>query len=149
MSLLLSHLKDDSYTPQKLSIKAGTGTHDLTEVRRSLLVSVAGHTRPGLTRSSRPSQVTSVHFEKPEGWQTVDLRDSTGDAAEVEDGCVVRRAPRALQDAEPLLHTRDDDRRREPISAFLVKITVVANHLNGKDTHIRGLKIWGPQSSVP
>lgn len=30
-----------------------------------------------------------------------------------------------------------------PISAFHLRIVVLANHLNGKDTHIRGLRVFG------
>jgi anaphase-promoting complex subunit 10 len=39
----LSHKKDDSYTPEKMSIRAGTSLRDLQDVRE-------------------------VRFEKPEGW---------------------------------------------------------------------------------
>lgn len=45
ISIHLSHPKDDSYTPQKISIRAGTGRHDLTEVRSRL--SRRGHVQPG------------------------------------------------------------------------------------------------------
>jgi len=30
------------------------------------------------------------------------------------------------------------------IKAFLVQISVLANHQNGKDTHLRGVKIFAP-----
>jgi len=30
------------------------------------------------------------------------------------------------------------------IKAFLVQITILANHQNGKDTHLRGVKIFAP-----
>lgn len=35
-----------------------------------------------------------------------------------------------------------------PISAFLLQVVIVANHLNGKDTHVRGLRVLGPKLSV-
>lgn len=36
-----------------------------------------------------------------------------------------------------------------PISAFHLRIIILANHLNGKDTHIRGVKVFGaPAGSV-
>lgn len=31
-----------------------------------------------------------------------------------------------------------------PIPAHHLRIVIVANHLNGKDTHVRGLKVFGP-----
>jgi hypothetical protein len=106
-------------------------------------------THPRLTLVLRLSQVTTVHFEKPEGWQTIDLRDSGGGIGgdDDDDGCVPALcscgSPADSLTPPPLPF------HREPISAFLIQITVVANHLNGKDTHIRGLRIWGPESFVP
>lgn len=32
----------------------------------------------------------------------------------------------------------------KPIYAYVLQIIVVANHMSGKDTHIRGLKVLGP-----
>ena len=34
--------------------------------------------------------------------------------------------------------------RRGVIKAFLVQILIVTNHQNGKDTHLRGVKIFAP-----
>lgn len=82
VSLLLSHIKDDSYTPQKLSIKAGTSKQDLTEVRNASLATICVLRRRWLTKICETSQVMMVQFEKPEGWQTIDLRDAIADDAE-------------------------------------------------------------------
>lgn len=38
-------------------------------------------------------------------------------------------------------------REGPPIPAHHLRIVIVANHMNGKDTHIRGLKIFGPPES--
>ncbi|WFD36014.1 hypothetical protein MCUN1_002885 [Malassezia cuniculi] len=35
-----------------------------------------------------------------------------------------------------------------PISVFLVQVCILGNHLNGKDTHIRSLRIFGPPVPV-
>lgn len=43
IAVYLSHKKDDSYTPEKMGIRAGTSLRDLQDVR-------------------------TVRFEKPEGW---------------------------------------------------------------------------------
>lgn len=37
----------------------------------------------------------------------------------------------------------------EPIYAFVLQVCILGNHLNGKDTHIRSLRIFGPQSQIP
>ncbi|KAL8290116.1 hypothetical protein RQP46_003055 [Phenoliferia psychrophenolica] len=78
---------DDSYTPQKISLRAGTYHGDLHEVRYVEMVS-------------------------PKGWQHFRL------AGEGEED--------------------------EPIRASLVQIAIISNHLNGKDTHVRGVQIFAP-----
>jgi hypothetical protein len=37
---------------------------------------------------------------------------------------------------------------REPIRAHLVQIAIISNHLNGKDTHVRGVRVFAPRESV-
>ncbi|KAL1407603.1 hypothetical protein Q8F55_007036 [Vanrija albida] len=91
IGLLTSHPRDDSYTPSRVSIRAGTGVHDLQEVRFE-------------------------EFSKPDGWVRIPLRPLDADGAG--DG--------------------------PPVPAHHLRIVIVANHLNGKDTHVRGLKVFGP-----
>ncbi|ORX39107.1 anaphase-promoting complex, subunit 10-domain-containing protein [Kockovaella imperatae] len=101
ISLHTSHPRDDSYTPSKISIKAGTSIHDLQEVR-------------------------FCEFSKPNGWMHIPLRpmDSSSEGQEI-DG--------------------------PPIPAHHLRILILANHLNGKDTHVRGLKVFGSpvQANAP
>lgn len=33
---------------------------------------------------------------------------------------------------------------RDPIHAYVLQVIIVANHMSGKDTHVRGLRILGP-----
>ncbi|BEI84873.1 hypothetical protein CcaverHIS002_0502740 [Cutaneotrichosporon cavernicola] len=95
IALLTSHRKDDSYTPSRLSIRAGTGVHDLQEVRYT-------------------------EFHKPDGWIVIPLRPMDADGA--------IEGP--------------------PIPTHHIRIVIVANHMNGKDTHVRGLKVFGPPEPV-
>lgn len=30
-----------------------------------------------------------------------------------------------------------------PVPAFYIRVQIVQNHLNGKDTHVRGLRVFG------
>ncbi|OCF35563.1 anaphase-promoting complex subunit 10 [Kwoniella heveanensis BCC8398] len=90
----MSHPRDDSYTPSKISIRAGTGVHDLQEVR-------------------------FIEFNKPDGWIPIVLRPmemSDDGGAEVEG---------------------------PPIPCHHLRVLILANHLNGKDTHVRGLRVFG------
>ena len=84
---------DESYTPTRITLLAGTGYHDL--------IAFAG-----------------LDFTQPKGWIDVPL-DHVGGG---EDGKTLR--------------------------AFLVQVRVVENHQNGKDTHVRGLKIYAKDERV-
>ncbi|KAM3223987.1 hypothetical protein ACQJBY_057403 [Aegilops geniculata] len=79
---------DESYTPSKISIRAGDGFHNLKEIKK-------------------------VELSKPVGWVHISLSGTD---------------PR-----ETFIHT------------FMLQIAVLANHLNGRDTHVRQIKIYGPR----
>ena len=34
---------------------------------------------------------------------------------------------------------------RPPIPCYHLRVLIVANHINGKDTHVRGLRVYGPK----
>ncbi|KAF8650997.1 hypothetical protein AX16_004983, partial [Volvariella volvacea WC 439] len=57
-----------------------------------------------------------VNLEKPNGWITFDISSEPNDEG---DGC-------------------------NPICAYMIQIIIAANHMSGKDTHVRGLRILGP-----
>ncbi|KAM0938144.1 putative APC10/DOC domain, Galactose-binding-like domain superfamily [Dioscorea sansibarensis] len=79
---------DESYTPSKISIRAGDGFHNLKEIK-------------------------TVELVKPVGWVHISLSGTD---------------PR-----ETFIHT------------FMLQLAVLSNHLNGRDTHIRQIKIYGPR----
>lgn len=85
--LYLDFEADESYTPTRITLLAGTGYHDLIPF-------------------------SALSFEQPKGWIDVPL-DHVGGG---EDGKTLR--------------------------VFLVQVRIVENHQNGKDTHVRGLKIY-------
>jgi anaphase-promoting complex subunit 10 len=78
---------DESYTPTRITLLAGTGYHDLLPF-------------------------SALEFAQPKGWIDVPL-DHVGGGP---DGKTLR--------------------------AFIVQVKIVENHQNGKDTHVRGLKIY-------
>jgi len=61
-----------------------------------------------------------VTLDKPDGWITFDVT------------------------SEPT----DEGEGYKPLHAYLVQVVVITNHMNGKDTHIRGLRILGPIEEV-
>lgn len=89
--LYLDFEADESYTPTRITLLAGTGYHDLLPF-------------------------SQLEFTQPKGWIDVDLSTVGGG----------RHGPTAGKE----------------LRAFLVQVKVVENHQNGKDTHLRGLRIY-------
>nr|XP_034933240.1 anaphase-promoting complex subunit 10-like isoform X2 [Populus alba] len=79
---------DESYTPSKISIRAGDGFHNLKEIKTMELV-------------------------KPTGWVYLSLSGN--------------------------------DPRETFVNTFMLQIAVLSNHLNGRDTHVRQIKVYGPR----
>lgn len=88
LSLYVDFKEDESYTPSKISIRAGDGFHNLKEIK-------------------------CVELVKPVGWVLISLSGS--------------------DPHEPFIHT------------FMLQLAVLSNHLNGRDTHVRQMKIYGPR----
>ncbi|MED6111567.1 Anaphase-promoting complex subunit 10 [Stylosanthes scabra] len=82
---------DESYTPSKVSIRAGDGFHNLKEIK-------------------------TVEFVKPAGWVYLSLSGT--------------------------------DPRETFVNTFMLQIAVLSNHLNGRDTHVRQIKVYGPRPCV-
>ncbi|XP_044409992.1 anaphase-promoting complex subunit 10 isoform X2 [Triticum aestivum] len=83
---------DESYTPNKISIRAGDGFHNLKVT---------------------PSEIKTVELSKSVGWVHISLSGT--------------------------------DPRETFVRTFMLQIAVLANHLNGRDTHVRQIKIYGPR----
>jgi anaphase-promoting complex subunit 10 len=99
--MYFDYLLDESYTPSKIVISAGTGLYDLTEVK-------------------------TIELREPRGWQTVNVGEF------------------GREYHHPHSHFQHKLICRSVIKAFLVQISILANHQNGKDTHLRGVKIFAP-----
>ncbi|GMI63204.1 hypothetical protein ScalyP_jg5210 [Parmales sp. scaly parma] len=90
---------DESYTPKKLSVRAGSSFHDLVEVK-------------------------TVTLEEPVGWVSIRLEDMelsdnlAGNASNFNYG----------------------------VRAHFIQVCVVSMHQNGRDTHVRQAKIFGPRT---
>lgn len=74
----------------------------------------------GSAEGRRSCQVFYTEFNKPDGWIIIPLRPMEADGT--------GEGP--------------------PIPAHHLRIIIVANHSNGKDTHVRGLKVFGPPEYV-
>ncbi|XP_071915073.1 anaphase-promoting complex subunit 10-like isoform X6 [Coffea arabica] len=79
---------DESYTPSKISIRAGDGFHNLKEIK-------------------------AIELVKPAGWVYISLSGN--------------------------------DPRETFVNTFMLQIAILSNHLNGRDTHVRQIKVYGPR----
>ncbi|EAU85650.2 anaphase-promoting complex [Coprinopsis cinerea okayama7 len=68
------------------------------------------------TGPSDLQDVRMVTFDKPDGWITFDVS------------------------SEP----NEDGDGLAPVYAYVLQIIIAANHMSGKDTHVRGLRVLGP-----
>ncbi|KAG4096389.1 anaphase promoting complex subunit 10 [Neocallimastix lanati (nom. inval.)] len=82
IALLLDYKQDESYTPNKISLRAGTSFQDLQELQL-------------------------FDLEEPQGWLYIKLYDNN-----------------------------------KPLRTHLIQIAIISNHQNGKDTHVRQVKIY-------
>lgn len=81
---------DESYTPLRISIRAGNSFADLTEIEQ-------------------------IEMDKPAGWAVISLKDNNDN----------------------------------PVRAFHIQIAILGNHQNGRDTHLRQVKIYSPVNDGP
>lgn len=93
--LYVDYKSDESYTPSRLSIRAGSAHHDLKDI-------------------------CIVELREPTGWVKVPL-------------------------AQP---SPGGEQRPAAVQAFFFQVAVLANHQNGRDTHIRQILLYGPSGAA-
>ena len=93
VAFYLDYNLDESYTPKRMSVRAGNTAHDLEEVR-------------------------AIDLNEPMGWVNIPL------------------------------YALDDKGEQTTLRAFYLQICVVSMHQNGRDTHIRQAKVFGPRLSL-
>lgn len=89
ISIFTNYTLDESYTPSRIRIMAGSSAWDLSEV-------------------------CTVEFNKPIGWLHIIFNG-------IRDDCVLK--------------------------CFVVKLVILANHQDGKDSHIRAIRCFGKKSA--
>lgn len=95
--LYLDYGLDESYTPKKLSIAAGTSTHDLVDI-------------------------TTVEVNEPTGWVIIPLSDPNS--------------------------AHEEGQLPEHLRTHLLQVKILSMHQNGKDTHVRQIRILGPREPL-
>lgn len=90
LAVSLDHRLDESYTPAKVSVRAGTNPRDLKEIAATTL-------------------------EEPAGWVVVPLHPPDG---------------------------------RDCLAAHLLQVAIISNHQNGRDTHVRAVRVFAPRPAA-
>ena len=83
--------------------------------------------------------IKQLAVEEPEGWILIDLSDTDRRYA----GMVLGREPEAANERVSPLHRW--------VYATELQIAILSNHQNGKDSHVRQVKVFAPQryNSIP
>ncbi|KAF8274824.1 anaphase-promoting complex, subunit 10/DOC domain-containing protein [Lactarius quietus] len=53
-------------------------------------------------------------------------------------------SPGDLQEVRAVTLDRPTECGSKPIHAYILQVIILANHMNGKDTHVRGMRVLGP-----
>lgn len=119
---------DESYTPSRIVIKAGTHVNDLREIGAYDLL-------------------------EPAGWIIIPLRDPKHINNSASGSNINSNS--SVNDESMSSTTNDNNNdnsnkrgsggsRSQPIKTWMLQLAVLANHQNGRDTHIRQIKIHSP-----
>ncbi|PWN33822.1 galactose-binding like protein [Meira miltonrushii] len=146
VSLYTDFKEDDSYTPHKVRILAGTHFHDLVEVRTRELLEPTGWKHFILDNFEDGN-------ESDDGEN--DGSSDASDSSQSSTSSILQHRRKSGTHAELNTSKRPLDylpcgvsKRHAPIHAFLVQICILSNHAAGKDTHIRGIRIFGPPTKA-
>jgi anaphase-promoting complex subunit 10 len=131
---------DESYTPRKISVDAGCTQQDLQEA------------------------VPLVELNEPSGWAILPLRsppdpldayyedDGDGDFYDPDNDLSYKldgnRVNAGSSSAPPNSNSNNNNRlynNRHVVRAHLIRISIQAMHQNGRDTHVRQVRIFGPR----
>ena len=146
MRLHINPELDESYTPTRIQIWAGTGYHDLLCVTEMNLEVEApkGWLCVDLSNAGGPSEFVAGENSRLD--ISTELGDDNGDTEEDEE--VIEQLLAEGSAVPHELIARRQRRRRLKIGrgptlrCFLVQVRILENHQNGKDTHLRGFQVF-------
>lgn len=148
---------DDSYTPNKIRVFAGTYFHDLVEVRTREIQEASGWKHFVLDKfdDKNESEESDSDAEGSDASMSSSLSSSDLDETlSIVDHTASGEALRTKGTRGALGLPNDGSqkqylacgvsKRHAPIDAFLIQICILSNHAAGKDSHLRGIRVFGP-----
>mmetsp|Transcript_57721 Transcript_57721/g.122797 ORF Transcript_57721/g.122797 Transcript_57721/m.122797 type:complete len:192 (-) Transcript_57721:227-802(-) len=85
------------------------------------------------TSESDLQEIQVVDLKEPEGWMSIKLAQSSEDPSLENQACTPR---------DPEMGGAVDF-----VRTHMVQIAIIANHQNGRDTHVRQIQVFGPRSA--
>lgn len=107
--LYMDYKLDESYTPSKISVRAGTSPHDLQEVY-------------------------ALDMDEPQGWLHIPLGTLLVHGNDGSDA--------SSQGWDPPVIKENTEEVSMGIQCRWIQVCILANHQNGKDTHVRQIKVY-------
>ncbi|OXB75437.1 UNVERIFIED_CONTAM: hypothetical protein H355_003551 [Colinus virginianus] len=149
LCIYADYKSDESYTPSKISVRVGNNFHNLQEIRASdallrFLCLLPGalfkilkvlSMRKAVAQKGQENE-KAVERKQEKRWIRV-YNSSKGQQLE-------------LVEPSGWIHVPLTDTHKKPIRTFMIQIAVLANHQNGRDTHMRQIKVYTPveESSI-
>lgn len=119
--LFLDYSLDESYTPKKITVLAGMTHQDLQEA------------------------VPVIELNEPSGWCIFPLQSPPDPLNDFLDDEEVGGATHPDEDDQEISIRYN---QRNVVRVHVVRISIQSMHQNGRDTHVRQLRIYGPRSST-
>ncbi|XP_036168635.1 anaphase-promoting complex subunit 10 isoform X2 [Myotis myotis] len=122
LCIYADYKSDESYTPSKISVRVGNNFHNLQEIRGPIFP-MDLHAA-GVIEALVPAKARQ---KRGENSKQLELVEPSG-----------------------WIHVPLTDNHKKPTRTFMIQIAVLANHQNGRDTHMRQIKIYTPveESSI-
>ncbi|MBN3287186.1 APC10 protein, partial [Polyodon spathula] len=131
---------DESYTPRKISVRVGNNFHNLQEIRSKGLEEILLWLVAPDIQDIFPALSLAAAIALTAPVQTADVER------------LFSALKLKLEMVEPSgwIHIPLLDIINNPIQTFMIQIALLSNHQNGRDTHMRQIKVYTPveESSV-
>ena len=121
VSLYVDYKQDESYTPNKIEIKAG-----ITEEECERIGEVVELNEPTGWINIRLKQPL-IEEEEKEGYSNGKEEEEKGGGGDGKGG---------------------KDRMGMPLRCFVLQLLILGSHQNGRDTHVRQVRVWAPKLST-
>lgn len=170
--LFLNYSTDESYTPAVVSVRAGTNFHDLKVVRRAVEFNdpegwCSISLDPNVQDSEEDEDDEDGDGEFDSENEDEEEGEDDGDGAHLEavnrqqrrslradrrrrrkEAATAKLAAKGGYDSDEGVVCVGSDEATNYIKAHMLQIVIHCNHQNGRDSHVRMIKLLGPQRQV-